>query len=152
MDFNSKFWRHSCLPLIENMRYNYNFFKWASANKFCHALKNFFLGGGGWWGEGVCACLSECVKRDESYLFTLPYFLCFASAFASASIIFWKFLELHSNLYQKNFYIEFSFVNRLTQSPHRFNRQNLLSRLTVFFVDAPLAKVWETFHTTLIFT
>ena len=103
-------------------------------------LEDFFWVGV-WGEEGGGACLSECVKRDESYLFTLPYFLCFASAFASASIIFWKFLELHSNLYQKNFYIEFSFGNRLTQSPSRFNRQNLLHRLTVFFVDAPLAKV-----------
>ena len=152
MDFNSKFWRHSCLPLIENMRYNYNFFSEHQLTSFVTLRRIFFLGGGGWWGEGVCACLSECVKRDESYLFTLPYFLCFASAFASGSIFFWKFLELHSNLYQKNFYIEFSFVNRLTQSPHPFNRQNLLSRLTVFFVDAPLAKVREKFHTTLIFT
>ena len=122
LHFNSKFWRHRCLPLIENMRYNYNFFSEHQLTSFV-TLRSFFFG---WWGVmrggGEWACFSECAKRDESYLFTLPYFLCFASAFASASIIFWKFLELHSNLYQKNFYIEFSFVNRLTQSPHPFNR------------------------------
>ena len=76
-------------------------------------------------------------KVSTSYLLsdrTTIYFIfsSFTSTFASESIIFYKFLELHLTLSQKILFVEFSFVNGLTQSPRPFNRQKPLSTLKNF--------------------
>ena len=56
----------------------------------------------------------------------------FTSAFTSADIIFYNFLELVSKLSKKDFRHEFSFFNSFTQIPHPLNGQNPLSMIKVF--------------------
>ena len=56
----------------------------------------------------------------------------FTSAFTSADIIFYNFLELNSKLSKKDFRHKFSFFNSFTQIPHPLNSQNLLSMIKVF--------------------
>ena len=56
----------------------------------------------------------------------------FTSAFTSADIIFYNFLELVSKLSKKDFRHEFSFFNGFTQIPHPLNGQNPLSMIKVF--------------------
>ena len=63
---------------------------------------------------------------------------CFTSAFTSADIIFYNFLELHLTSEKKYFCHEFFFFNEFTQIPspppptHPINGQNPLSMAKVF--------------------
>ena len=55
-----------------------------------------------------------------SYSHWMFCFFLFSLAFTSANIIFQKFLELHSTIFEKkkDFHHKFSISNRLTQTPH----------------------------------
>ena len=68
---------------------------------------------------------------------TSSFISCFTSAFISADIIFYNFLELHSTLSEKDFCRKFSFFNGFTETPHHFNTQNLLSVTNAFLLIFP---------------
>ena len=58
---------------------------------------------------------------------------CFTSSFTSADAIFYSFLEICSILSEKKIFItSFPFFNRVAQTPHPINGQNLPSVAKVF--------------------